>query len=112
VCRQASQAVGRKTSAGAATRESAISVLDEGVRKPLDMEKLTALVESACEGLGSEVDPQFIIGETLKNIYDGVPLAEVRKSAILSARALIEKDPAYSRVTARLLLHTVRRSGQ
>jgi ribonucleoside-diphosphate reductase alpha chain len=106
---RASQAVSRKASAGAPTRGSAISVLDEGVRKPLDMEKLTALVESACEGLGSEVDPQFIIGETLKNIYDGVPLAEVRKSAILSARALIEKDPAYSRVTARLLLHTIRR---
>ena len=43
-----------------------------------------------------------------KNLYDGVPVEEVRKSAILSARALIEKDPAYSYVTARLLLHTIR----
>lgn len=31
------------------------------------------------------------------------------KSAILSARALVEKDPAYSQVTARLLLHTIRK---
>src|SRR3546814_5314156 len=29
--------------------------------------------------------------------------------SILSARALVEKDPAYSQVTARLLLHTIRK---
>ena len=44
----------------------------------------------------------------MKDLYDGVPVEEVRKSAILSARALIEKEPAYSYVTARLLLHTIR----
>jgi len=60
-------------------------------------------------GLGEVVDPKLILAETLKNIYDGVPADEVRKSAVLSARALIEKDPAYSYVTARLLLHTIRR---
>ena len=35
-------------------------------------------------------------------------MEEVRKSAVLAARALIEKDPAYSYVTARLLLDTIR----
>ncbi|MGH8757164.1 MAG: ribonucleoside-diphosphate reductase subunit alpha, partial [Burkholderiales bacterium] len=43
-----------------------------------------------------------------KDLYDGVPAEEVRKSAILSSRSLIEKDPAYSFVTARLLLHSIR----
>jgi len=38
-----------------------------------------------------------------------VPFDEIVKSAILAARALIERDPAYSYVTARLLLHTLRR---
>jgi hypothetical protein len=37
-----------------------------------------------------------------------VPVDEVRKSAILAARSLIENDPAYGYVTARLLLHTIR----
>ena len=46
--------------------------------------------------------------EPLRDLYDGVPMEEVRKSAILAARALIEKDPAYSYVTARLLLNTIR----
>ena len=48
----------------------------------------------------------MILKATLKDLYDGVPVEEVRKSALLSARALIEKEPAYSYVTARLLLHT------
>jgi len=33
---------------------------------------------------------------------------EVNKSAILAARAMIEQDPAYDKVTARLLLNTIR----
>jgi ribonucleoside-diphosphate reductase alpha chain len=59
--------------------------------------------------LGDTVQPSLVLSETLKNLYDGIPIEEVHKSAILSARALIETDPAYSQVTARLLLHTVRR---
>ena len=47
-----------------------------------------------------------ILEATLRDLYDGVPMEEVRKSAVLAARALIEKDPAYSYVTARLLLDT------
>ena len=52
--------------------------------------------------------PQAILEATLRDLYDGVPMEEVRKSAVLAARALIEKDPAYSYVTARLLLDTIR----
>jgi ribonucleoside-diphosphate reductase alpha chain len=85
-----------------------ISVVDAGVRKALDVGALGDVVHAACEGLGKDVNPQLIIDETLRNIYDGVPIEELRKSSILSARALIEKDPAYSYVTARLLLHTIR----
>jgi len=85
-----------------------LHVTEGGRRRTLDPRALTALVESACSGLGDAVSPRTIIQETLKNLYDGVPMEEVRKSAILSARALIEKDPAYSYVTARLLLNTIR----
>jgi ribonucleoside-diphosphate reductase alpha chain len=86
-----------------------LHTVEDGVRRPLDLARLGELIASACEGLGEVVDPKLILAETLKNIYDGVPADEVRKSAVLSARALIEKDPAYSYVTARLLLHTIRR---
>src|SRR5437764_95481 len=52
--------------------------------------------------------PEAILDATLRDLYDGVPMEEVRKSAVLAARSLIEKDPAYSYVTARLLLHGIR----
>ena len=87
----------------------AINVIENGETRPLDKARLTQLIESACAGLGDSVNAQEILTATLRNIYDGVPIEEVGKSAILSARSMIEKDPAYSFVTARLLLDTIRR---
>lgn len=84
-------------------------VVDGGQRRPLDLDGLRTLVESACAGLGADVKPEPILAETRRNLYDGVPIDEVYKAAILAARTLIEKDPAYTRATARLLLHTIRR---
>ncbi|MFO0008867.1 MAG: ribonucleoside-diphosphate reductase subunit alpha [Betaproteobacteria bacterium] len=85
-----------------------LTVIENGSRMPLDMARIRSLVESACAGL-VEVSAGAILEETVKNLYDGVPLDEVYKSTILAARALIEKEPAYTYVTARLLLHTLRR---
>lgn len=87
---------------------SILNVLENGRRTPLDTTQLLTLIESSCAGLGEAVNATLILKATLKDLYDGVPVEEVRKSAILSARALIEKEPAYSYVTARLLLHTIR----
>ena len=88
---------------------ASLTMVEAGRRVPLDMPRIEALVRAACEGLSEFVTPESILAETVKNLYDGVPLEEVQKSAILAARALIEQDPAYSYVTARLLLHTMRR---
>ena len=93
----------------AAPAESIVNVVEGGEARPLDSDALSALVESACEGLGGEVVAARVVESALKNLYDGVPGQEVRKSLVLAARALIEKDPAYSYVTARLLLHSIRR---
>ncbi|MDR5809979.1 ribonucleoside-diphosphate reductase subunit alpha [Caballeronia sp. LZ019] len=86
-----------------------INVTDNGVTRPLDMEALKALIVSACANLGDAVSADPIVAETVKNLYDGVPMSQVYDSAILAARTMIEKDPAYSQVTARILLHTIRR---
>ncbi|HEY3532405.1 MAG TPA: ATP cone domain-containing protein, partial [Casimicrobiaceae bacterium] len=87
--------------------DTTLYVVDNGVRKPLDFERLTHLVESSCTGL-TDVEPNRILKATLKDLYDGVPMEEVRKCVVLAARTLIEKDPAYSYVTARLLLDALR----
>jgi ribonucleoside-diphosphate reductase alpha chain len=87
----------------------ALMVTDRGQRMPLDEGRLQALIESACDGLGADVRPEPILAETRRNLYDGVPIDEVYKASILAARTLVEKDPGYSKVTARLLLHTIRK---
>ncbi len=79
----------------------------DGVVRPLDLERLRVLVESACEGLGDVVNPDGVIQTALKDMYDGVPVHEVHKCLILSARSMIEKEPAYNFVTARLLLNNI-----
>ena len=91
-----------------APAETIINVAENGKRRPLDVAELRALVKDSCEGLGRAVEAEQIMSLTLRDLYDGVPMEEVRKSVILAARSLIEKDPAYSYVTARLLLSRVR----
>ncbi len=86
-----------------------LHVMDRGQRVPLDLSALQALIESACAGLGDDVQAAPILAETQRNLYDGVSIDEVYKAAILAARTRIEHDPAYTRATARLLLHTIRR---
>jgi len=93
----------------APVRLTELHVIEGGQRVPLDMDALRALVESACAGLGADVKAEPILAETRRNLYDGVPIDEVYKAAILAARTLIEKEPGYTRATARLLLHTIRR---
>lgn len=91
----------------AAPQTPQFHVLDNGQRVPLDTANLQMLIVAACEGLGADVQPDPIAAETMRNLYDGVPLDEVYKASILAARTLIEKDPDYTYVTARLLLHTI-----
>jgi ribonucleoside-diphosphate reductase alpha chain len=86
----------------------ALNVREGGRVQPLDFERITALVREACEGLGREVTAEPVLAAMRRDLYDGVPMEEVRKSLILAARALIEQDPGYSYVTARLLLHSLR----
>ena len=93
----------------AAPAAPTLHVLDRGQRVALDMQALTERIRNACEGLGSDVKAEPIIAETLRNLYDGVPVDEVYKASILAARTLIEKDPDYTYATARLLFHTISR---
>ncbi|RJF97761.1 ribonucleoside-diphosphate reductase subunit alpha [Noviherbaspirillum saxi] len=86
-----------------------LHVIEDGQRRPLDLNQVRDLITAACVGLEKHVDAEAILSETVKNLYDGVPVEELHKSAILAARALMEKDPAYSKVTARLLMHTIRK---
>ena len=94
----------------ATTAEAALlHVLDGGKKVALDLRRLQALIEASCADLGADVQAAPIVQETMRNLYDGVPIEEVYKASILAARTLIEKDPDYTYATARLLMHTIRK---
>ena len=86
-----------------------LHAIDNGQRIVLDLNQLKNLIETACTGLGAEINAGPILAETMRNLYDGVPMDEVYKASILAARTLIEKDPDYTYATARLLFHTISR---
>ncbi len=98
-----------KQVAEAAPPAPVLHAIDNGQRIVLDLNQLKALVETACTGLGADVSAGPILAETMRNLYDGVPMDEVYKASILAARTLIEKDPDYTYATARLLFHTISR---
>ena len=93
----------------AAPAAPTLHVVDRGQRVALDMAALTERIRNACSNLGADVKAEPIIAETLRNLYDGVPVDEVYKASILAARTLIEKDPDYTYATARLLFHMISR---
>ncbi|MEY3139858.1 MAG: Ribonucleoside-diphosphate reductase 1 subunit alpha, partial [Pseudomonadota bacterium] len=96
-----------KEEKAAANAHPTLHVLDGGQRVPLDINYLQGLIVNACQGLGKDVHPDPIVAETMRNLYDGVPMEEVYKASILASRTLIEKDPDYTYATARLLMHTI-----
>ncbi|MBT8134422.1 MAG: ribonucleoside-diphosphate reductase subunit alpha, partial [Gammaproteobacteria bacterium] len=81
--------------------------LEDGSIQPLDSKRLHAIISEACEGL-KDVDPQDILNDTERNLFDGVPNKDVSRMLVMSARTLIEKQPDYCRAAARLLLDDLR----
>ena len=79
----------------------------DGTLAPLDINKVALLINDACEGL-EEVSMNEVLEEALKNLYDGVSLADMRTSLVMSARTKVEKEPNYSFVTARILMDQIR----
>jgi len=80
---------------------------ENGREGPLDTARLLTVINEACDDL-TGVSAETIYSETLKNLYPGVKMGDVRTSLVMTARTLVEHDPNYSYVTARLLLDSLR----
>ena len=80
----------------------------DGKLTPLDIAELNAMVAEACLNLGDAVNPNLVVEQAVRDLYDGIAFTEVYKALILSSRSLIETEPAYNYVTARLQLDLVR----
>lgn len=77
-----------------------------GDKELFDEAKILAGVVRCCAGI-NHVDTRQVMFNAKIKLYDGVPTTEIDKALIKSARALIEEDPNYTYVAARLLLTTV-----
>lgn len=72
-----------------------------------DSQRVTQTLTRSSQGYEKEVSLTAISKEMIKNIYDGVTTAEIEKALILAAVAFIERDPAYSKVAARLYMQRI-----
>jgi ribonucleoside-diphosphate reductase alpha chain len=87
---------------------STINVLHtDGSLQPLDINRMRTVITEACANL-EDVDAQRIIDESMHNMYDGISAKDVSTSILITARTLVEEEPNYTLVTARLLLDELR----
>ena len=79
----------------------------DGSTKPLDVNRLRALITEACDGLEG-VTEQSIFDDTCRNLFDGIKEKDVANTLVMSSRTMIEKEPNYSYAAARLLMDSLR----
>ncbi len=79
----------------------------DGSTVPLDTVRLKTIIDESCIGLES-TSPDLVYADTIKNLFDGVPAKDVSPTLVMSARGLIDREPQYSNVAARLLLDDLR----
>jgi ribonucleoside-diphosphate reductase alpha chain len=102
--RAAKQALSPATQAAAGN----INVIQlDGSSAPLDLDRIHTIVTEACFDL-ADVSETAILDEALKNLYDGVTAAELSTSLVITARTMIEQEPNYGYVAARLLCDNLR----
>ncbi|MGE3287763.1 MAG: ribonucleoside-diphosphate reductase subunit alpha [Pseudonocardia sp.] len=81
--------------------------LPDGTRAPLDWERVERVVAEAVDGV-PDVAPEPVLAEIRRTVYDGMPAAELALAQVMAARVLVEQEPGYSTVAARLLLDDLR----
>ena len=80
----------------------------KGNIKPLNRARLEEVIREACTGYTTVVPEERIMKEALANLFPGIPEKDVSKAMVMVACAHIEEDPAWSFVTARILMDDVR----
>ncbi|GIH23596.1 ribonucleoside-diphosphate reductase [Acrocarpospora phusangensis] len=73
-----------------------------GSAEPVDVNKIVRAVERWADDL-TDVDPLRIATKTISGLYDGATTAELDRLSIQTAAAMINEEPQYSRLAARLL---------
>ncbi len=86
----------------AAAFQKVIRISDNGTTREIDRSYVLTILESACEGL-SNTSPSTILDRVLKSAYEGIKLDILWQAMLIETRTLIETEPNYNYVAARLL---------
>lgn len=80
----------------------------DGKREPLDANRIRAEVFTVCDGFEG-VDAQDLLEEIYRSLYDDIQPSDIERAMILAARSRVEKEPAYGKVSMRILLNVIYR---
>lgn len=75
-----------------------------GKKDKFSLPKLKKSLSFATVGYESIINLDAIVNQVKLEIYDGIPTKDIDKALVMVTRSLIEQDPGYSYVAARLLL--------
>jgi len=89
------------------TQEQMFVTLPGGEKEVLDPSRLKRDIYGACRGVEDKCQANDLFDDTMRNLYDGVQTVEIDKALVMSAKARIETEPAYTYVAARLLLNQI-----
>ncbi|OGY46991.1 MAG: ribonucleoside-diphosphate reductase subunit alpha [Candidatus Buchananbacteria bacterium RIFCSPHIGHO2_01_FULL_47_11b] len=79
-----------------------VVVKRSGKQEKFSSRKLRRSLTWAIEGLEADIDADLVVQICESNLYDGITTKDIAKALVLATRSLIERDPAYSQISARL----------
>ena len=80
----------------------------DGSKEVFSNAKLRAHVARASAGFEGVVDIDYLVRSIEAGIYEGIKTSDLAKLAVMSAKAMIEKDPtSYETITTRLFLSSL-----
>lgn len=80
-----------------------------GKKEKFDEQKVRNTLAHATEGYESVVDVESLVTACKESLYEGIETKDIAKALIMTVRSFIEQDPAFSFITARLLLNKLYR---
>jgi ribonucleoside-diphosphate reductase alpha chain len=85
--------------------QNALSVTKRsGKKEHFMLEKLKKTLLHAIKGYEDVINVDGILNQCRSELYEGIKTTDLARALIMTVRAMIEQDPAYAKVAARLLL--------
>ena len=72
---------------------------------PFDVTEIDKAIQNVCQGFEKCVDVSEIVSAAKLNMYDGISTSEINKAIVMTLKSRIERDPAFSFITARFLIN-------